>query len=341
MSKWYDKGQLLSYKAYFNMLIGNRGGGKTYGFKTWCIDDFIKNNKQFVWIRRYGTEIDEMKKTFFDDIASKYPGYKFAIKGNKKSGKIYVDKKVAGYYFALTTSSIAKSSSYPGVDKIVFDEFLIIGNTYRYLNDEVVLLLEFMETIFRDREHDPKAVKPRGIYLLGNNVTIANPYFLYFNVRPFKQRFYHDKNRGILVEQFTNKEFVEAKKQSMIGKLTANTTYAEYSIENKSYLDNDRFIAKKPNTATFYLCIDYKDKTYGFWLDFKNGNIFVNYQFDPDSYNHYSLTKDDHSINTFLIKNLSNTYIKNIVWLFRNGCMYFENEQIKSQVYEILSYFVR
>lgn len=341
LSKWYDKGQLLSYKAFFNILIGNRGGGKTYGFKTWAIDDYLKTGKQFVWLRRYGAEIDEMRKTYFDDISKKYPAYKFEIKGSRKSGKILIDNKVAGFYFALTTSSIAKSSSYPNVDKIIFDEFLIIGNTYKYLNDEVVLLLELVETIFRDRENDPTAIKPRGVYLLGNNVTIANPYFLYFNIKPFKQRFYVDKERGIVVEQYTNKAFVEAKKQSSIGKLTAGTTYAEYSIENKSYLDNDRFIAKKPNKCTFNCAIDYKGKTYGFWLDYKNGNMYVNYQFDPDSLNRYSLTKDDHTINTFLVKNLNNTYIKNIVWLFRAGCMYFDNQQIKSQVYELLSYFVR
>lgn len=340
-NKWYDKGQLLSYKAFFNMLIGNRGGGKTYGFKTWCIDDFLKTGKQFVWLRRYGTEIDEMRKTYFDDIIKKYPAYNFQIKGSRKSGKILIDNKVAGYYFALTTSSIAKSSSYPNVDKIVFDEFLIIGNTYRYLDDEVVLLLELIETIFRDRENDPNAIKPRGVYLLGNNVTIANPYFLYFNIKPFKQRFYIDKERGIVVEQYSNQVFIEAKKKSSIGKLTAGTTYAEYSIENKSYLDNDKFIAKKPSTCTFNCAIDYKGKTYGFWLDYKNGNMYVNYQYDPHSYNHYSLTKDDHSINTFLIKNINNTYIKNIVWLFRAGCMYFDNQQLKSQVYELLSYFVR
>ena len=323
------------------MLIGNRGGGKTYGFKTWAIDDYLKTGKQFVWIRRYGTEVDEMRKTYFDDIAKKYPAYNFSIKGSRKSGKILIDNKVAGHYFALTTSSIAKSSSYPLVDKIIFDEFLIIGNTYKYLNDEVVLLLELVETIFRDRENDPTAIKPRGVYLLGNNVTIANPYFLYFNVKPFKQRFYVDKARGLVVEQYTNKAFVEAKKQSAIGKLTAGTTYAEYSIENKSYLDNDRFIAPKPSKCTFNCAIDYKGKTYGFWLDYKNGNMYVNYQYDPDSPNRYSLTKDDHTLNTFLVKNLNNTYIKNIVWLFRAGCMYFDNQQIKSQVYELLSYFVR
>ena len=341
LTYWYDKGQLLSYKMFFNMVIGNRGGGKTYGFKTWAIDDFLKTGRQFVWLRRYGTEIELMRKSFFEDIAQKYPAHKFEIKGNKKAGKFYVDNKLMGFYFALSTSAIAKSSSYPIVDKIIFDEFLIMGNTYKYLSEEVVLLLEFIETIFRNRENDPKAIQPRGVYLAGNNITIANPYFLYFNIKPFKQRFYIDKVKGLLVEQYSNKSFIETKKQSHIGKLTAGTAYAEYAIENKSYLDNDKFIAKKPSNASFNCAIDYKGKTYGFWLDYKNGNMYVNMQYDPDSYNHFSLTKEDHSINTFLIKNINNTYLRNVVWLFRAGCMYFENQQIKSQVYEILSYFVR
>ena len=341
LNYWYDKGQLLSYKMFFNMVIGNRGGGKTYGFKTWAIDDFLKTGRQFVWLRRYGTEIELMRKSFFEDIAQKYPTHKFEIKGNKKAGKFYVDNKIMGFYFALSTSAIAKSSSYPLVDKIIFDEFLIMGNTYKYLTEEVVLLLEFIETIFRNRENDPKAIQPRGVYLAGNNITIANPYFLYFNIKPFKQRFYIDKVKGLLVEQYSNKSFIETKKQSHIGKLTAGTAYAEYAIENKSYLDNDKFIAKKPSNASFNCAIDYKGKTYGFWLDYKNGNMYVNMQYDPDSYNRFSLTKEDHSINTFLIKNINNTYLRNVVWLFRAGCMYFENQQIKSQVYEILSYFVR
>lgn len=323
------------------MLIGNRGGGKTYGFKTWAIDDYLKNGKQFVWLRRYGTEIKEMRKTFFDDVAKRYPAHNFKVQGNNKSGTIFIDDKKAGFYFALTTSSIAKSSSYPEVDKIIFDEFLIIGKTYHYLEDEVVLLLEFMETIFRDRENEPNAIKPRGVYLLGNNITIANPYFLYFGIKPFAQRFFADRQRGLVVEQFTNATFVEQKKRSAIGKLTAGTKYAEYSIENKSYLDNDKFIAKKPPKCSFNCAIDYKGKTYGFWLDYKNGDMYVNYQYDPDSICRYSLTKDDHSVNTFLIKNLNNTYIRNVVWLFRAGCMFFENQQIKTMCFEMLSYFVR
>lgn len=350
---WYNKGSLLSYKCFLNLLIGNRGGGKTYAFKTWALDDFIKTGKQFVWLRRYGTEIDMLKgdaksdenDSFLGDIEERYKDHKLAITGNKKKGKITVDGKIAGYYFALSTSAIAKSSTYPKVDKIIFDEFLIFGKTYHYLSDEVTLLLEFTETIFRNREYeyqfDKSVVKPRGVYLIGNNITIANPYFLYFNIKPFTQRFYIDKERGICVEMYKNEEFIQIKKASSLGKLTKGTAYAEYAIENKSYLDNDKFIAKAPSHCIFSCCLDYKGKTIGFWIDNKYGNVYANLKYDPSSYSHFSLTKEDHSINTFLIKTSGNTYLKQIIWLYRVGCMYFEDEQVKALCYEAMSYFIR
>ena len=338
---YYDKGPCLSYKAFLNFIISNRGGGKTYGFKTWCKDDFEKTGHQFVWIRRYGTEIKKMKKKFFMDIAKRYPNDKFEIKGDNKYGTFLCNNKIIGYYIALSTSALCKSDSFPLVDKIVFDEFLIIGNTYHYLKDEVDLLLELIETIFRNREDDPTAVQPRGVYLLGNNITFANQYFLYFNIPNFNDRFYRNKERGILVEKYTNEEFLTLKRKSKIGKLTAGTKYNDYAIENKSYLDNNKFIASKTNNSKFYCAIDYKGATYGFWLDYRQGNMYVNKKYDPNSYDHYCLTKEDHTINTFLIKNKNGARINNLVFLFQAGCMYFENVQIKSQVFELLSYFVR
>lgn len=341
---YYDKTRLLSHKMYFNMIIGNRGGGKTYGFKTWAINDYLKTGKQFVWVRRYGTEIKEMRKKFYDDIAHLYPGKKLGIQGDTKRGTFFMDNQPMGYYIALSTSTSVKSTPYPKVDKIIFDEFLIMGNTYHYITDEVTLFMELIETIFRNREEDaktnPDVISPRGVYLIGNNITIANPYYLYFNVRP-TSKFYVDRERELLVEQYCNDKFVEIKKQSRLGKLTAGTKYAEYAIENKPYLDNDKFIKSKPNNAKFTCAIVYKGKTYGFWIDYKNGDVYCNMQYDPSSYSIYSLTKEDHTINTFLIKNTNSTYIKNIMWLFRNGCMFFENTQIKGQVFEILAHFYK
>lgn len=42
MSMWWDLKNTLSYNALFNFVVGSRGCGKTYGFKKWAAEDFIK-----------------------------------------------------------------------------------------------------------------------------------------------------------------------------------------------------------------------------------------------------------------------------------------------------------
>ena len=37
---YYSRNDLLSYNALFNFVVGERGTGKTYQFKDWCINDF-------------------------------------------------------------------------------------------------------------------------------------------------------------------------------------------------------------------------------------------------------------------------------------------------------------
>ena len=54
----------VSYNALFNFIIGNRGGGKTYGMKNYVINKFIKKGEQFIYLRRYKTEVKRIN-TFF------------------------------------------------------------------------------------------------------------------------------------------------------------------------------------------------------------------------------------------------------------------------------------
>ncbi|MFV3037454.1 phage DNA encapsidation protein, partial [Klebsiella pneumoniae] len=60
-----------------------------------------------------------------------------------------------------------KSTSFPDIDLIIFDEFL---TNRLYLNDEFILFMNTVSTIVRRRE-DVK------IYMLGNTVNKYCPYF--------------------------------------------------------------------------------------------------------------------------------------------------------------------
>ena len=53
---YYDYGPVLSRNAVFNMIMGARGLGKTYGAKKLVIKEFINHGNQFIYLRRYKEE---------------------------------------------------------------------------------------------------------------------------------------------------------------------------------------------------------------------------------------------------------------------------------------------
>lgn len=329
---WYDKQQLLSHNKLLNMVLSNRGGGKTFHFTRWGIDDFKKNGKQTVWVRRYQTEIDEMllNGKFFDAVREYYPNDKLEIEGSL--GK--VNGEVAFYFIALSTSRQLKSNNYPLVNKIIYDEFIIDKGRVTYLKNEVEVFLDLIETVARLRD-DVRCV------LLANSVTVVNPYFHFWDIKVDTSRRFTIKGQ-VCVELFTDETFIEAKKKTRFGQLVQNTRYSDYAIENKWLLDNDTFIEDKTPKAEFMLGMKYNGVMYGFWVDYNEGLIFVNRQYDPSSYSLYCLTKDDHEANLLLIKSLADSKrVQRIVFAFRSGLLRFSDMTVKNQFYEFIGYFVR
>ena len=60
---YWSINKLLSYNALFNFVVGERGVGKSYGAKVYVANNFIKKNEEFVYIRRYKTELKEYMKS--------------------------------------------------------------------------------------------------------------------------------------------------------------------------------------------------------------------------------------------------------------------------------------
>lgn len=111
--EYYTNGQTLSYHAFMNILTGNRGCGKTFSFKQWSINDALKSGHQFLWVRRYATEIKIMKKSFFDDMKAKFPNHEFSCTGSNKIGTFYCDKSRLEniLHFRHLVSNLARCSS--------------------------------------------------------------------------------------------------------------------------------------------------------------------------------------------------------------------------------------
>ena len=108
--KWYNPAKMLSYNKMLNFVLSQRGGGKTYSCKRLAIKNFLKTGKQFIYLRRYKTELkgDNVAK-WFDDIKEEFPDVDFAVKGHT----FYINDKQAGFALSLTSQVQIRSTPFP------------------------------------------------------------------------------------------------------------------------------------------------------------------------------------------------------------------------------------
>lgn len=324
---YYNGGELLSKNRLFNFIIGNRGGGKTYHWKVRCVKEFLRSGKQFIWIRRYNTELENIKK-WYDDIAHEFEGHKLEV--TKKHIKI--DGLVCGYIGALSTSQRLKSNAYPLVDKIIFDEFLIDKGSLRYINGEVELMLELVETIFRMRDDNNKVV------FIANAISIVNPYFTYFNIKPnLDERFTLTKH--IAIELYTNQDYINKKLQTRFGDMIKDTKYGQYAIENKFLRDNYSFVMERPNKNLSYAnTVIYNGQQFGVWLcSGKEQFLYVDNIVEENCQRVITMTYDDINENGKYKKHDGMVgYIHQIKYYFNDGKIYFNNIETKKYFYEVI-----
>ena len=323
---WYDYAKILTYNAFMNYLIGERGVGKTYGASKFCINRFINKDEEFVYIRRFKSDLQKSLPKFFEAITknNEFPEHELATKGSK----FYIDNKICGYGIALTSAQSLKSTNFSKVKTIIFDEFIIEEGSQYYLKNEVETFLGLIETIARMRD-----VR---IFMLGNAYTITNPYFIYFDINlPYNSDIKTYKNGLILIQYMNNQEYREAKAKTKFGQLTEGTEYSKYANENNFRLDNNNFIEKKTGNSKCSFGIKYKDNVFGVWFDFNEGKIFVSK--DINSTQIFACTLNDHTPNTMLLSaikdyNCWKTFIKN----YKLGNVYFDNIKTKNLVQELL-----
>lgn len=323
MSIYFDLSRTLSYNKLFNFVVGGRGIGKSYSAKRWAIRKFLEDKSEFIYVRRYDTEFENIGQ-FFDDIREAFPDAELEVKGYQ----FYINGNYAGQGIPLSTSRKLKSNPFPFVKRIIFDEFIIEKSTHRYLKNEVEIFLDLYETIARMRENVTAL-------FLSNALSITNPYFNYFNLSlPWGSEFMVKDD--ILLQMPESAAFQDKKKETRFGKLISGTRYANYSIGNQFLLDNKSFVIKKPKNCKYYMTLVSHGEIYGCYVVKDEGFVFISKNGDPSYPIKFALTNNDHTPNSLLMGKTKPWLIKRLIEFYEQGGVRFDTQNTKNIMIDLL-----
>lgn len=328
--EYYDISALLSRNAAYNFLVGARGLGKTYSAKKRAISNFLKSGKQFIYLRRYDTELRVAKHTLFTDLADEFPNHEFQARGDslllrEKSSQEKNPNKwaVCGYAIALSKAQQKKSVSYHNVTLIIYDEFIIEKGNVRYLPSEAKLFNDFYSTV--DRYQDKTTV-----LFLANSISIMNPYFLEYNIKPTPGKEWIRKYDGFIVAHFpTADAFANSVFQTRFGKFIKGTEYADYAV-GSVFTDNSDTLIKSKSSAADYLCTLITDGgTFSVWVDWSEANTFYIQEKRPKLEQVWVMRPEEMTEGRILV-DYSNPVLARLRSAYANGRAWFDTAQSRN-----------
>lgn len=181
---YYSLDNILSKNADYNIIFGERSNGKTYAALLYGLTRFISTGEQMCYIRRWREDlrgkraeslfsghvangvISKLTKGQYNSVFYISGKWFLALYDDEK-GKYKPCEKPFCFGFCLSEQEHEKSTSYPNITTVIFDEFL---TRKYYLPDEFLLYMNLLSTIIRNRDN----VK---VFMLGNTVNKFCPYF--------------------------------------------------------------------------------------------------------------------------------------------------------------------
>lgn len=208
--KYYDLNPILSKGCKYSIIFGERSNGKTYSTLKYGIEQYVKTGEQIGLVRRWRDDfIGKRGEAMFNALVDS--GEIARITGGEWTGVFYrssrwylcrydennereTDETPFCYGFAITSGEHDKSTSYPKITTVIFDEFIARS----YIPDEFVLFMNILSTIIRDREN----VR---VFMLGNTINKYCPYFSEMGLKDIKNMkqgdiaIYHYGDSGLSV----------------------------------------------------------------------------------------------------------------------------------------------
>jgi len=331
---YYNYNRLLSRNGTYNFLVGGRGLGKTYGAKKKVINDFIKKGDQFIYLRRYKTELATARNTFWADIEHEFPDYDFRSNGGLAQISPISEREnkkrewaTMGYFISLSTSQNQKSVAFPKVKTIIYDEFIIEKGAIHYLPDESTIFNNFYSTV--DRYQDKTKV-----LFLANSVSIMNPYFIEYEIRPDQEKEFLSKEDGFIICHFPDSaDFSLSVYQTRFGRFIKNTEYADYAVGNTFDDNKDSMLGLKDSKSRYMFTLECRNGSFSVWLNMFNNEYYIQAKL-PKTQDIFTLIPDKMDTHKTLMS-FTDRPLANLRNAFRKGDVYFDKPATRNTFTEI------
>lgn len=245
--KYYRLDNILKLNARWMMIYGMRANGKSYAVKERVLKQAYENGKKFVYLRRWSEDIKvNAVKAYFADMpvdkitkgeyrgVTAYQGSIYFCTYDEK-GQPVRDGEPIGRYCSLNQAERYKSQAFPGVDTIIFEEFITdkiyLGSPSTGVT-EPRILMQFVSTVARDADIE--------VFLIGNTITRTCPYFAEWGLlkgimkqEPNSIDVYHLRGEnGVVDIAVENCSVIKTKSKMFFGLASKQITSGEWDVND-------------------------------------------------------------------------------------------------------------
>lgn len=243
---YFSLKEILGYNAQYNIVLSDRGRGKSYGTKLFL----MKQEGCSMCLYRSTVDLESARQEWCDTLYENgYGAEQFAWEGSQKEGWVlcYNGKKKV-WFRAISQVNHIKQEKFPDdMNWVWLDEFIPL--VYRKLpgvQSEGDAIRTIVKTIDHDsvRSREEKGLKPLRVLMFANPFTWDNPILRYFKVNPVYGYGVHRAGPGVVYEILPPIEKKEG------GKMTVDDFLGDEVNKNQGWMNQDAFVYSVPKGAT-------------------------------------------------------------------------------------------
>lgn len=333
---YYDGSQLMSRgtdKTVAYIVTTNRTDGKTTYYGLLAIEYHRITGRKVCYVVRHINELKDFGVMFSDITSLYYGGAQITTKVLIKDMlcTVAIDGEIFCYVACMKKYVGLKKFSpvFGDTDLIIMEEYQLEDG--RFLRDEVGAFRSLYRSIARGGGEQVRDIK---CILLGNPVTVLNPYLLQFGISEKYEKGKDYINTPYAVAEFrinfeAQKKMMEDAASMLFGRGSS------YDYGKDFLVDDSRYMEKCKGKAVYLFTLIYENNSYGVRKYQKGGEIHVGDRPDPTCKKVLAFREYDRAQNIDLLERYDYSWriIRNA---YKFGLLRFGNFSAKHAIFEIL-----